>query len=157
MALTEFILCSRVTKHLGNLIFFPSQFADFRDQTTESHSDVVTVLSFVLTEWRNDAHEWILSASCPPSSQRNIPSGYMRGRKAFLGIVYFILLSMYKIKLNICGKKSDALFSCILLEFCRCSVGFKSQRCDQKENPCDHYCQNEGMCTLTAFNEPRCK
>ncbi|XP_040330903.1 low-density lipoprotein receptor-related protein 1B isoform X2 [Herpailurus yagouaroundi] len=40
---------------------------------------------------------------------------------------------------------------------CLCSVGFKSQRCDQKENPCDHYCQNEGICTLTAFNEPRCK
>ncbi|XP_048808618.1 low-density lipoprotein receptor-related protein 1B isoform X3 [Lagopus muta] len=40
---------------------------------------------------------------------------------------------------------------------CLCSVGFKSQRCDQKVNPCDYYCQNEGICTLTAFNEPRCK
>ncbi|KAM3855508.1 LOW QUALITY PROTEIN: low-density lipoprotein receptor-related protein 1B [Vipera latastei] len=40
---------------------------------------------------------------------------------------------------------------------CLCSVGFKNQRCDQKVNPCDYYCQNEGICTLTAFNEPRCK
>ncbi|XP_077129136.1 low-density lipoprotein receptor-related protein 1B isoform X2 [Ranitomeya variabilis] len=40
---------------------------------------------------------------------------------------------------------------------CVCSMGFKSQRCDQKMNPCDYYCQNEGICTLTAFNEPKCK
>lgn len=53
--------------------------------------------------------------------------------------------------------KAEYLCRSILLKFCRCSVGFKSQRCDQKVNPCDYYCQNEGICTLTTFNEPRCK
>ncbi|XP_062904698.1 low-density lipoprotein receptor-related protein 1-like isoform X1 [Mobula hypostoma] len=40
---------------------------------------------------------------------------------------------------------------------CVCTVGFKSDRCDQKINLCDYYCQNGGVCTLTALNEPQCK
>ena len=41
--------------------------------------------------------------------------------------------------------------------FCSCTSGFKNQRCDELANPCDYFCQNEGMCTLTALNKPRCK
>ncbi|XP_056127208.1 low-density lipoprotein receptor-related protein 1B isoform X1 [Rhinichthys klamathensis goyatoka] len=43
------------------------------------------------------------------------------------------------------------------LPFCHCTAGFKNQRCDELANPCDYYCQNEGICTITAFNKPRCK
>ncbi|KAG9349405.1 hypothetical protein JZ751_027848 [Albula glossodonta] len=39
---------------------------------------------------------------------------------------------------------------------CNCTPGFKNQRCDERANPCSYYCQNEGICTLTAFNKPRC-
>uniref|UniRef100_A0A3B5AHL2 EGF-like domain-containing protein n=1 Tax=Stegastes partitus TaxID=144197 RepID=A0A3B5AHL2_9TELE len=38
--------------------------------------------------------------------------------------------------------------------FCSCTSGFKNQRCDELANPCDYFCQNEGMCTLTALNKP---
>lgn len=40
---------------------------------------------------------------------------------------------------------------------CSCTAGFKNQRCDELANPCDYYCQNEGICTITALNKPRCK
>ncbi|KAM9364417.1 LOW QUALITY PROTEIN: low-density lipoprotein receptor-related protein 1B-like [Pholidichthys leucotaenia] len=43
------------------------------------------------------------------------------------------------------------------LPFCHCTSGFKNQRCDELANPCDYFCQNEGICTLTALNKPRCK
>ncbi|TRY84843.1 hypothetical protein DNTS_002284 [Danionella cerebrum] len=43
------------------------------------------------------------------------------------------------------------------LPFCHCTAGFKNQRCDELANPCDYYCQNEGICTITALNKPRCK
>ncbi|XP_031438138.1 low-density lipoprotein receptor-related protein 1B isoform X1 [Clupea harengus] len=43
------------------------------------------------------------------------------------------------------------------LPFCHCTAGYKNQRCDELANPCDYYCQNEGICTITAFNKPRCK
>ncbi|XP_016375775.1 low-density lipoprotein receptor-related protein 1B-like [Sinocyclocheilus rhinocerous] len=43
------------------------------------------------------------------------------------------------------------------LPFCHCTAGFKNQRCDELANPCDYYCQNEGKCTITALNKPRCK
>ncbi|CAB1328682.1 unnamed protein product [Coregonus sp. 'balchen'] len=43
------------------------------------------------------------------------------------------------------------------LPFCHCTSGFKNQRCDELANPCDYFCQNEGMCTITALNKPRCK
>ncbi|XP_061081754.1 low-density lipoprotein receptor-related protein 1B-like [Conger conger] len=43
------------------------------------------------------------------------------------------------------------------LPFCHCTAGFKNQRCDERANPCSYYCQNEGMCMLTALNKPRCK
>ncbi|XP_037542041.1 low-density lipoprotein receptor-related protein 1B [Nematolebias whitei] len=43
------------------------------------------------------------------------------------------------------------------LPFCHCTSGFKNQRCDELANPCDYFCQNEGMCTLTVLNKPRCK
>ncbi|KAJ8393793.1 hypothetical protein AAFF_G00057080 [Aldrovandia affinis] len=38
-----------------------------------------------------------------------------------------------------------------------CTAGFKSQRCDERSNPCDYYCQNEGICSISTFNKPRCK
>jgi len=68
-----------------------------------------------------------------------------------------VLPSLNVMHLKFVQQKAEYLYRSILLKFCRCSVGFKSQRCDQKVNPCDYYCQNEGICTLTAFNEPRCK
>lgn len=68
-----------------------------------------------------------------------------------------VLPSLYVMRLKPVQQKAEYLYRSILLKFCRCSVGFKSQRCDQKVNPCDYYCQNEGICTLTTFNEPRCK
>ncbi|KAM9485972.1 low-density lipoprotein receptor-related protein 1B [Clarias gariepinus] len=43
------------------------------------------------------------------------------------------------------------------LPFCHCTAGFKNQRCDELANPCDYYCQNDGICTITSFNKPRCK
>ncbi|KAL2081001.1 hypothetical protein ACEWY4_022854 [Coilia grayii] len=43
------------------------------------------------------------------------------------------------------------------LPFCHCTASFKNQRCDELANPCDYYCQNEGICTITAFNKPHCK
>ncbi|KTF89246.1 hypothetical protein cypCar_00008864, partial [Cyprinus carpio] len=43
------------------------------------------------------------------------------------------------------------------LPFCHCTAGFKNQRCDELANPCDYYCQNEGICTIIALNKPRCK
>uniref|UniRef100_A0AAZ3PPC0 EGF-like domain-containing protein n=1 Tax=Oncorhynchus tshawytscha TaxID=74940 RepID=A0AAZ3PPC0_ONCTS len=43
------------------------------------------------------------------------------------------------------------------LPFCHCTSGFKNQRCDELANPCDYFCQNDGMCTITALNKPRCK
>ncbi|XP_028847177.1 LOW QUALITY PROTEIN: low-density lipoprotein receptor-related protein 1B-like [Denticeps clupeoides] len=43
------------------------------------------------------------------------------------------------------------------LPFCHCTAGFKNQRCDELANPCDYYCQNEGICTITSSNKPRCK
>ncbi|XP_049341186.1 low-density lipoprotein receptor-related protein 1B isoform X1 [Astyanax mexicanus] len=43
------------------------------------------------------------------------------------------------------------------LPFCHCTAGFKNQRCDELANPCDYYCQNEGICTITSLNKPRCK
>ncbi|XP_053482709.1 low-density lipoprotein receptor-related protein 1B [Ictalurus furcatus] len=43
------------------------------------------------------------------------------------------------------------------LPFCHCTAGFKNQRCDELANPCDYYCQNDGICTITSLNKPRCK
>lgn len=40
---------------------------------------------------------------------------------------------------------------------CSCTAGFKNQRCDELANPCDYYCQNDGICTITSLNKPRCK
>lgn len=71
--------------------------------------------------------------------------------------IHFIITVYMHLKHVQPKRQNIYLFGCILLKFYRCSVGFKSQRCDQKVNPCDYYCQNEGICTLTAFNEPKCK
>ncbi|KAG9261064.1 low-density lipoprotein receptor-related protein 1B-like [Astyanax mexicanus] len=43
------------------------------------------------------------------------------------------------------------------LPFCHCPAGFKSQRCDERVDPCVLYCQNRGICAITAFNKPHCK